>query len=86
MGILQIPKATFKALLFTVAMYFALHSEFSLHGFWSYCLCTTAAAICGIAYGMTISSWIADIDIVTTIMIPLDLLFLLMAGMFYNLR
>lgn len=78
--------ATFKALLFTVALYFALHSEFSPLVFCSYCLCTTAAAICGTAYGMTISSWIADIDIVTTIMIPLDLLFLLTAGTFYNLR
>ncbi|XP_071634401.1 protein brown [Temnothorax longispinosus] len=81
-----IPKATFKALLFTIALYLALHSEFSLLSFCSYCLCTTAAAICGIAYGMTISSWIADIDIVITIMIPLDMLFLLMAGTFYNLR
>jgi len=86
MGIPQIPKATFKALLFTIALYLALHSEFSLLSFCSYCLCTTAAAICGTAYGMTISSWIADIDIVTTIMIPLDLLFFLMAGTFYNLR
>ncbi|XP_011166210.2 protein brown [Solenopsis invicta] len=81
-----ISKATFKALLFTVALYFVLHFDFSLLGFCSYCLCTIAAAICSTAYGMTISSWIADIDIVTTIMIPLDLLFLLTAGTFYNLR
>ncbi|KYQ53958.1 Protein scarlet [Trachymyrmex zeteki] len=81
-----IPKTIFKALLFTIALYFALHSEFSLLSFCYYCLCTTAAAICGNAYGMTISSWIADIDIVTSIMLPLDLLFLLTAGTFYNLR
>lgn len=86
LGIPQIPKATFKALLFTIALYLVLHSEFSLLSFCSYCLCTTAAAICGTAYGMTISSWIADIDIVITIMIPFDLLFFLMAGTFYNLR
>ncbi|XP_011699029.1 PREDICTED: protein brown isoform X2 [Wasmannia auropunctata] len=81
-----IPQATFKTLLFTTALYLVLHSEFSLLGFCSYCLCTTTAAICGIAYGMAISSWIADIDIVTTVMLPLDLLFLLTAGTFYNLR
>lgn len=86
MGIPQIPKATFKALIFTVALYFVLHFEFSLLSFCSYYLCTIAAAICSTAYGMTISSWIADIDVVTTIMIPLDLLFLLTAGTFYNLR
>ncbi|KAG5328000.1 SCRT protein, partial [Acromyrmex charruanus] len=86
MGILQIPRTVFKALLFTVALYFALHSEFSLLSFCSYCLCTTAAAICGNAYGMAISSWIEDIDIITSIMLALDLLFLLTAGTFYNLR
>lgn len=82
----SIPGATFKAFLFTVALHLALHSEFSLLSFGPYCLCTTAAAICGTTYGMTISSWIADTDVVTTIMIPLDLLFLLTAGTFYNLR
>ncbi|KAG5309106.1 WHITE protein, partial [Pseudoatta argentina] len=86
MGILQIPRTVFKALLFTVALYFALHSEFSLLSFCSYCLCTTAAAICGNAHGTAISSWIEDIDIITSIMLALDLLFLLTAGTFYNLR
>ncbi|XP_012533857.2 protein brown [Monomorium pharaonis] len=81
-----ISKATFKAFLFTVALYFVLHFEFSLLGFCSYCLCTTAAAISSIAYGLMMSSWIADVDAVTTIMIPIDLLFLLTAGTFYNLR
>ncbi|KAG5331437.1 SCRT protein, partial [Acromyrmex heyeri] len=81
-----IPRTVFKALLFTVALYFALHSEFSLLSFCSYCLCTTAAAICGNAYGMAISSWIEDVDIITSIMLALDLLFLLTAGTFYNLR
>ncbi|XP_012235630.1 protein scarlet [Linepithema humile] len=81
-----IPKTTFKALLFTVVIYFVLHSEFLLLDFCLYCLCTTAAAICGTAYGMMISGWIDNIEIVTTIMVPLDLLFLLTAGMFYNLR
>lgn len=85
-GILQIPRTVFKALLFTVALYFALHSEFSLLSFCSYCLCTTAAAISGNAYGMAISSWIENIDIITSIMLVLDLLFLLTAGTFYNLR
>ena len=83
-GLLQIPKTIFKALLFTIALYFALHSEFSLLSFCFYCLCTTAAAICGNAYGIAISSWIADIDIITSIMLPLDLL--LTADTFYNLR
>ncbi|KAG5310284.1 SCRT protein, partial [Acromyrmex insinuator] len=81
-----IPRTVFKALLFTVALYFALHSEFSLLSFCSYCLCTTAAAICGNAYGMAISSWIENIDIITSIMLVFDLLFLLTAGTFYNLR
>ncbi|XP_020287473.1 protein brown-like [Pseudomyrmex gracilis] len=80
-----IPKTTFKALLFTLVMYFILHSEFQLLDVLLYCLCTTTAAVCGTAYGLIMSSWIVDIEILTTVMIPLDLLFLLMAGMFYNL-
>lgn len=82
----QIPKTMFKALLFTVVIYFVLHSEFWLLDFCFYCLCTSAAAICGTAYGMMISGWIDSVEIATTIMVPLDLLFLLTAGMFYNLR
>ncbi|KAM0725944.1 Protein scarlet [Formica fusca] len=82
----SIPKTIFKAFLFTVVMYFLLHSEFWLLDFCLYCLCTTMTAICGTAYGIMISSWITDIDIVVTIMVPFDLLFLLTAGVFYNLR
>ncbi|GAB1869177.1 Protein scarlet [Camponotus japonicus] len=81
-----IPKAIFKALLFTIVIYFLLHSEFWLIDCCFYCLCTMTTAICGIAYGMMTSSWIINVDIVTTIMVPLDLLLLLMAGVFYNLR
>lgn len=82
----QIPKTTLKALLFTIVMYFALHSEFSLLDFGLYYLCTTVAAISGSAYGMMISSWVADVDVATTVMLLLDLSFLVTAGMFYNLR
>ncbi|KMQ94302.1 ras-related protein rab-32 [Lasius niger] len=80
------PKAIFKALLFTVVIYLLLHPEFRLLDLFLYCLSTTATAICAIAYGTMTSSWITNIDIVTAIMVPLDLLLLLMAGMFYNLR
>ncbi|KAL6423727.1 hypothetical protein ACFW04_010306 [Cataglyphis niger] len=82
----SIPKGIFKAFLFTVVIYFLLHSEFSLLDFCLYCLCTATAAICSTAYGMMTSSWISNIDIVTTLMVPLDLLLLLTAGVFYNLR
>ncbi|CAL1679785.1 unnamed protein product [Lasius platythorax] len=80
------PKAIFKALLFTVVIYLLLHPEFRLLDLFLYCLSTTATAICAIAYGTMTSSWITNIDIVTAIMVPLDLVLLLMAGMFYNLR
>ncbi|EFN69860.1 Protein scarlet [Camponotus floridanus] len=81
-----IPKAIFKALLFTIVIYFLLHLEFRLIDLCFYCFCTMTTAICGIAYGMMTSSWITNVDIVTAIMVPLDLLLLLMAGVFYNLR
>ncbi|XP_072766083.1 protein brown isoform X2 [Anoplolepis gracilipes] len=81
-----IPKTTFKAFLFTIVIYFLLHSEFLLLDFCLYCLCTTMTAICGTAYGLMTSCWITNIDIVTAIMVPLDLLLLLTAGVFYNLR
>lgn len=80
------PKVICKALLFTVVLYFTLNSEIQLLNFSFYCLCTMAAATCGTAYGLMISSWIADVEIATTIMVPIDMLFLLTAGMFYNLR
>lgn len=82
----SILKAVLKALLFTVVIYFLLNSEFRLLDLCFYCLSTAATAICGTAYGMMTSSWIANIDVITTIMVPFDLLLLLMAGMFYNLR
>jgi hypothetical protein len=75
-----------RTFLFTIVTYLVLQSEFCLLDFAWYYLCATAAAISGSAYGMMISSWIANVDVVTTIMIVLDLSFLLTAGMFYNLR
>ncbi|EZA57078.1 Protein brown [Ooceraea biroi] len=81
-----IPKTTLRTFLFTIVIYFALQSEFWLLDFGLYYLCTTAAAVSGTAYGMMISSWVADVEVATTIMIMFDLLFLLTAGMFYNLR
>lgn len=75
-----------RTFLFTIVIYFVLNSEFLLVDFAWYYLCTTVAAISGAAYGMMISSWVIDVEIATTIMIMFDLLFLLTAGIFYNLR
>ncbi|XP_076678317.1 protein scarlet isoform X2 [Andrena cerasifolii] len=80
-----IPKAIFKALLFTTVIYFILITDVSLLNFLLYCSTTSVAAICGTTYGLMFSSWIDDIDITTSIMVPIDMLFLLTAGMFYNL-
>lgn len=67
-------------------MYFVLTSHIDWPNFSLYCLTTSVAAICGIAYGLMISILIDDIDVATSIMVPIDMTFLLTAGMFYNLR
>lgn len=81
-----VPKAILKAVLFTTVIYFILISQIDLLNFLFYCLITSTAAICGTAYGLMISIMIENIDIATSIMVPIDMLFLLTAGMFYNLR
>nr|XP_050860391.1 protein brown-like isoform X4 [Vespula vulgaris] len=43
-------------------------------------------AICGTAYGMMMSSWTLNVNLTSMIMVPIDMFFLLTAGMFYNLR
>lgn len=47
---------------------------------------TTVAAICATSYGLMISSFVDNNDIASSIMVPIDLLFLLMSGVFYNLK
>ncbi|KOX73111.1 Protein brown [Melipona quadrifasciata] len=84
--IFQIPKAILKAVMFTTVMYFVVVTPINLFNFLFYCLITSTSAICAIAYGLMFSSWIEDIDFVSLIMVPIDMLFLLTAGMFYNLR
>ncbi|XP_076240990.1 protein brown [Calliopsis andreniformis] len=86
LGLVTIPKATLKALIFTAIFYFVVIAETELINFLLYCLTISAAAICGTAYGLLFSSWIESIDVATSIMVPVDMLFLLTAGMFYNLR
>ncbi|KOC62136.1 Protein scarlet [Habropoda laboriosa] len=81
-----IPKAVLKAVIFTAVIYFILIARFDFVNFLFYCLTTSAAAICGTAYGLMFCSWIDDIDMATSIMVPIDMLFLLTAGMFYSLR
>ncbi|XP_029040869.1 protein brown-like isoform X2 [Osmia bicornis bicornis] len=81
-----IPKATLKALIFTTVLYLILITQVDFVNFLFYCLATSTAAICGTAYGLVFSSWMDDVDVVTSIMVPIDMIFLLTAGMFYNLR
>ncbi|KAK1120028.1 hypothetical protein K0M31_012758 [Melipona bicolor] len=81
-----IPKAILKAVMFTTVIYFVVVAPINLFNFLFYCLITSTSAICAIAYGLMFSSWIEDIDFVSLIMVPIDMLFLLTAGMFYNLR
>lgn len=82
----QIPKATLKALIFTAVLYLILITQVDFVNFLFYCLATSTAAICGTAYGLVFSSWMDDVDVITSIMVPIDMMFLLTAGMFYNLR
>ncbi|XP_076395141.1 protein brown isoform X1 [Megachile rotundata] len=82
----QIPKAILKAFIFTTVMYLILITPLEFVNFLFYCLATSVAAICGISYGLVFSSWFDDVDVVTSIMVPIDMMFLLTAGMFYNLR
>ncbi|CAL7937744.1 unnamed protein product [Xylocopa violacea] len=81
----MIPKATLKAIVFTTIIYFILIAKIDSN-FVLYCLTTSIAAVCGTAYGLMFSSLLDDIDVLTSIMVPIDMLFLLTAGMFYNLR
>ncbi|XP_071865767.1 protein brown isoform X3 [Bombus fervidus] len=81
-----IPKAVLKAILFTTVIYFILIAQIDLSNLLFYCLTTSVAAICSIAYGLVFSIWIENVDVITSIMVPIDMLFLLTAGMFYNLR
>ncbi|XP_043601120.1 protein brown-like isoform X4 [Bombus pyrosoma] len=81
-----IPIAVLKAIFFTTVIYFILIAQIDLSNFLFYCLTTSVAAICSIAYGLVFSIWIENVDVITSIMVPIDMLFLLTAGMFYNLR
>ncbi|XP_050593625.1 protein brown-like isoform X3 [Bombus affinis] len=81
-----IPIAVLKAILFTTVIYFILIAQINLSNFLFYCFTTSVAAICSIAYGLMFSIWIENVDVITSIMVPIDMLFLLTAGMFYNLR
>ncbi|KAK2584947.1 hypothetical protein KPH14_002540 [Odynerus spinipes] len=82
----MIPKSITKAFIFTLFVFLILKRNIRWSDFFLYCLSTTLGAICGTAYGMMMSSWTKNIDITTMIMVPIDMLFLLSAGMFYNLR
>ncbi|XP_043601119.1 protein brown-like isoform X3 [Bombus pyrosoma] len=85
-GLVTIPIAVLKAIFFTTVIYFILIAQIDLSNFLFYCLTTSVAAICSIAYGLVFSIWIENVDVITSIMVPIDMLFLLTAGMFYNLR
>ncbi|CAK9795605.1 Protein brown [Anthophora plagiata] len=86
LGLVNIPKAVLKACIFTAVIYFILITRLDLMNFLVYSLTTSVAAICGTAYGLMFCSWIDNIDVATAIMVPIDMLFLLTAGMFYSLR
>ncbi|XP_014614296.1 PREDICTED: protein scarlet-like [Polistes canadensis] len=81
-----IPKSMIKSLIFTLTILLTLNSNINWKDIPFYCLSTTLSSICGTAYGMMMSSWTNNVDLTTIIMVPIDILFLLTAGMFYNLR
>ncbi|XP_043526877.1 protein brown-like isoform X4 [Frieseomelitta varia] len=81
-----IPKAILQAVMFTTVIYLVVVTRIDLFNFLFYCSITSTSAICAIAYGLMFSIWIEDIDFISLIMVPIDMLFLLTAGMFYNLR
>ncbi|XP_043486412.1 protein scarlet-like [Polistes fuscatus] len=81
-----IPKSMIKSLIFTLTILLTLNSNVNWKDIPFYCFSTTLSSICGTAYGMMMSSWTTDVDLTTIIMVPIDILFLLTAGMFYNLR
>ncbi|XP_015184924.1 PREDICTED: protein scarlet-like [Polistes dominula] len=81
-----IPKSIIKSLIFTLTILLTLNSNINWKDIPLYCISTTLGSICGTAYGMMMSSWTTNVDLTTIIMVPIDILFLLTAGMFYNLR
>ncbi|KAI4498404.1 hypothetical protein M0802_006583 [Mischocyttarus mexicanus] len=81
-----IPKPVIKSLIFTLMVLLTLNSSINWKDIPLYCFTTTLGSICVIGYGMMISSLTTNVDIVSMIMVPIDMLFLLTAGMFYNLR
>ncbi|XP_046830219.1 uncharacterized protein LOC124429239 isoform X5 [Vespa crabro] len=81
-----IPKSIMKSFMFTLSIVLTLHNNIYWNDILYYCLSTTLGAICGTAYGMMMSSWTMNINLTTIIMVPIDMIFLLTAGIFYNLR
>ncbi|XP_035727867.1 uncharacterized protein LOC118444092 isoform X3 [Vespa mandarinia] len=81
-----IPKSIMKSFMFTLLIVLTLHNNIYWNDILYYCLSTTLGAICGTAYGMMMSSWTMNINLTTIIMVPIDMIFLLTAGIFYNLR
>lgn len=63
-----------------------LHNNIHWNDISYYCLAMALGAICGTAYGMMMSSWTLNVNLTSMIMVPIDMFFLLTAGMFYNLR
>nr|XP_050860390.1 protein brown-like isoform X3 [Vespula vulgaris] len=81
-----IPKSIIKSFIFTLSIILTLHNNIHWNDISYYCLTTALGAICGTAYGMMMSSWTLNVNLTSMIMVPIDMFFLLTAGMFYNLR
>ncbi|XP_011311324.1 protein brown-like isoform X2 [Fopius arisanus] len=81
------PKVLLKSLFLTISILVIFkYKVMTISMFLEYLAATTACGVCASAYGIMMSCHFADVNVASSIMAPIDLLALLMAGVFYNLR
>lgn len=84
---MQIPKAVFKAIVLSVMLIAVLgRRAMVLPTLIQLFVCTTASALGATAYGSMIAFLIEDSDVSTAVMVPLDLIAMMVAGVYYSLR
>ncbi|XP_015119096.1 protein brown [Diachasma alloeum] len=82
-----VPKVMAKSLFLTTSIILILrYDEGTFFIFLEYFVATTACGICASAYGIMIACHIERVSVAIDIMAPINLLAMLMAGVFYNLR
>ncbi|XP_063979938.1 protein scarlet-like [Diachasmimorpha longicaudata] len=82
-----VPKVMMKSLFLTILIMLILRYDDGVFLiFLEYFLVTTACGVCALAYGIMMACHTEGVNLAVSIMAPIDLLTMLMAGVFYNLR